>query len=110
LTLRVKSSPARSRLEEEIELDNASFASLWVLTDGRRVVKMRYLIERDDATIELDVYHDALHGLMTAEVEFPDETASERFDAPSWFGREVTGDPRYANQALATEGIPVGDG
>jgi adenylate cyclase len=107
LTLTVKSAPARTRVEEEIEIDEARFASLWKLSEGRRIVKTRYLIEHDDATIELDDYHDALAGLMTAEIEFPTEAASNAFQPPPWLGPEITGDRRYANQTLATQGIPA---
>jgi adenylate cyclase len=107
LTLTVKSVPARTRVEEEIEIDEAGFESLWKLTEGRRIAKTRYLLEHDGATIELDDYHDALVGLMTAEVEFPSEAACEAFQPPSWLGREITGDPRYANQTLATRGLPA---
>ena len=106
-TLTIKSAPARTRVEEEIDIDEARFATLWELTAGRRVVKTRYLVEHDGSTIELDEYHDALSGLVTAEVEFPDEPASDAFDAPPWLGREITGDRRYANQTLATDGPPT---
>jgi CYTH domain-containing protein len=106
-TLTVKSAPARTRVEEELEIDEPRFESLWQLTDGRRVVKTRHLIEHDGATIELDQYHDALSGLVTAEVEFDSEEASDAFDPPPWLGREITGDRRYANQTLATDGLPA---
>src|SRR5215208_5259367 len=56
LTLTVKSAPARTRVEEEIEIDEARFASLWKLSEGRRIVKTRYLIEHDGVTMELDDY------------------------------------------------------
>jgi CYTH domain-containing protein len=105
-TLTVKSAPARTRVEEEIEIDADRFASLWELSAGRRVVKTRYLVEHDGATIEVDDYHDALSGLVTAEVEFASEEASEGFRPPAWLGREITGDTRYANQSLATDGLP----
>jgi adenylate cyclase len=107
-TLTVKSAPARTRVEEEIEIDEARFASLWELTGGRRVVKTRHLVAHDGATIEVDEYHDALAGLVTAEVEFASEPASDAFEPPPWLGREITGDPRYANQTLATDGLPDG--
>jgi adenylate cyclase len=45
-------------------------------------------------------------GLITAEVEFDSVSDSEGFDPPPWFGDEITDDARYANQALAREGIP----
>jgi CYTH domain-containing protein len=77
------------------------------LTDGRRVVKTRYLVPLDDGlTAEVDVYDGPLDGLVTAEVEFASEHDSEAFAAPDWLGREVTGDARYANRALAVHGLP----
>jgi CYTH domain-containing protein len=50
----------------------------------------------------VDEYHGELEGLRTAEVEFADEAASDAFAPPPWLGREITGDRRYANQALAS--------
>jgi adenylate cyclase len=105
-TLTVKSAPARTRVEEEIEIDDDRFASLWQLSAGRRVTKTRHLIDHDDVTIEIDEYHDALSGLVTAEIEFASEEASDAFTPPAWLGREITGDARYANQSLATAGLP----
>jgi adenylate cyclase len=106
-TLTVKSSPARTRVEEELPLEPEVFDALWAITEGRRVSKTRHEIPLDAAaTVELDVYHGDLDGLMTAEVEFADEAASDAFDPPAWLGEEVTGDPGYANQALAVSGRP----
>jgi adenylate cyclase len=106
-TLTVKSGPGHVRTEEELDLDERRFGSLWPLTEGRRVTKTRHEIPLAGDTIaELDVYDGAHDGLMTAEVEFDSEAASERFEPPSWLGREVTGDKRYANQSLALGGRP----
>jgi adenylate cyclase len=105
-TLTVKSEPRRTRVEEEIELDDARFAALWPLTEGRRVVKTRREIPHEGAVIEVDVYHGDLTGLVTAEVEFDSEEAADAFEPPDWLGTEVTGDARYANRTLATEGRP----
>ena len=107
LTLTIKSAPGLVRVEEELALSEAQFESLWALTEGRRVVKTRHLIALEAGlTAEVDVYEDALSGLVTAEVEFGSEEASAAFDAPDWLGREVTGDKRYANRALAVAGAP----
>jgi CYTH domain-containing protein len=104
-TLTVKSAPGLVRVEEELPLSEDQFASLWELTEGRRIVKTRHLVPLDDdLTAEVDVYEGALAGLVTAEVEFPSEEASAAFDPPAWLGREVTGDGRYANRALAVNG------
>ena len=52
------------------------------------------------------MYEGELDGLVTAEVEFPDEATALAFGAPAWLGRDVTGDTRYANRTLAVDGIP----
>jgi CYTH domain-containing protein len=106
-TLTVKSSPALARVEEELPLDPEAFERLWPLTAGRRVVKTRHVRrEPGGALLELDVYGGDLDGLRTLEVEFPDEATANAWTAPPWAGREVTGDPAYANQALAQHGRP----
>lgn len=107
MTLTVKSGPGMVRTEEELAIDERRFKSLWPLTGERRVSKTRHLIPLESGlTAELDVYAGALEGLLTAEIEFPSVEASEAFVAPQWLGREVTGDGRFANQALALGGRP----
>ena len=75
--LTIKSGGGEERLEEEIEIDDERFRSLWPLTEGRRVSKRRYRIPCEPgALIELDVYDGALEGLITAEVEFDSSAAA----------------------------------
>jgi adenylate cyclase len=109
-TLTIKSEPGLTRVEEELEIDPDRFESLWALTEGRRVVKTRHLVPLGELTAEVDVYAGELGGLVTAEVEFPSEEASAAFEPPEWLGREVTGDPRYANRTLAVSGPAPSDG
>jgi adenylate cyclase len=104
--LTVKSGGGEVRVEEEIEIDPRRFAALWPLTDNRRIEKRRYRIPAGPLTIELDVYHGRLSGLQVAEVEFDSPEDAAEFTPPEWIGREVTGDPRYKNQRLATAGLP----
>jgi CYTH domain-containing protein len=105
--LTVKRGRGRTRREEEVELVEAQFEHLWPLTEGRRIEKTRYEVRYDgDLVIELDVYHGALAGLITAEIEFRDERAAEGFAPPAWLGPEVTDDPVYKNQHLAVHGRP----
>jgi adenylate cyclase len=82
-TLTIKSEPGLSRVEEELTIDADRFASLWALTAGRRVVKTRHLVPLGELTVEVDVYAGDLDGLVTAEVEFDSEAASEAFDPRS---------------------------
>jgi len=72
-----------------------------------RLEKTRYAITYESAIIELDLYHGALAGLVTAEVEFQDADQCQRFVAPDWFGREVTKDKRYKNRSLVVKGLPA---
>jgi adenylate cyclase len=104
--LTIKGGAGRTRTEQEIELDVGRFEALWRLTDGRRLVKDRYLIPHGELTLELDVYRGDLDGLRIAEVEFPDDETADAFEAPPWFGEEVTGNQAYLNATLATEGRP----
>jgi adenylate cyclase len=107
-TLTVKRGRGQRREEVEVELPGEAFARLWPLTEGRRVEKTRHLIALGERTVELDVYAGALAGLAVAEVEFDTPEEADAFAAPAWLGREVTDDPRFKNQALATDGAPDG--
>ena len=60
----------------------------------------------DGDTLELDIYHGRLEGLLTAEVEFASVSAASAFVPPDWLGPDVTDDPRYKNKKLATDGLP----
>ena len=106
--LTVKSGAGQVRLEEEIEIDERTFHSLWPLTEGKRIRKRRYLIPAGNGLqLELDVYGEALAGLVIAEVEFDSAEAAAAFTPPAWVGREVTDDPRYKNRRLAVDGLPA---
>lgn len=102
----VKQGAGVRRAEVELSLSEEQFEALWPFTEGKRLEKVRYAIPYDHLTIELDVYLGPLEGLCTAEVEFPSEEASEAFQPPSWFGREITEDPGYKNRTLAMHGLP----
>lgn len=102
----VKSGQGLERKETEIELTRKQFESFWPLTRGRRIEKGRHEIECQDVTIELDIYHGILSGLVTAEVEFESLSASDSFTPPEWFGTEITQDERFKNKNLALGGAP----
>jgi adenylate cyclase len=105
-TLTVKRGSGGIRTEEEIALAPKQFEALWPLTEGRRVHKVRYLAPNATGEIEVDVFEGELAGMIPVEMEFDSEAESDAFDPPEWLGREVTGDDRYANEALAVHGLP----
>src|SRR5215207_6225017 len=88
------------------QLGSEQLEVLWPLTEGRRVEKLRYLVPTESCEVEVDVFEGELAGMITAEMEFDSEAAREVFESPDWLGIEVTGDERYANETLATRGLP----
>jgi CYTH domain-containing protein/CHAD domain-containing protein len=109
MTLTAKRGHGETRAEHEVALYKEQFEALWPLTAGRRLVKTRRLVDlgADGLEAEVDVYEGALAGLSTVEVEFSSQQQSHLFQPPEWFGRELTGDPAYANQSLAAHGLPA---
>lgn len=117
LILGAKNGTGMSRPEEEAVLDADTFNRFWPLTEGREVHKVRFelpyvapgsnldIFTEPEAThtIEVDLFAGKLGelGLILAEVEFRDTEDADSFEPPEWFGREVTDDPNYKNQALA---------
>ena len=105
-TLTVKGGTGRERVEVEHAMAEDEFEALWGLSEGRRVAKRRSVIPYDDLRIEVDLFEDALAGLVIAEVEFPSSAAADAFEPPEWFGEEVTGRAEWGNPSLATRGRP----
>lgn len=100
----VKSEGGLVRDEIEVELSKEQFEALWPATFGRRLEKTRYSMPWAGKTVEIDVYHGALDGLIVAEVEFSSVGDSAQFTPPSWLGNEVTEDEAYKNVNLALHG------
>ncbi len=99
------------REEIEIDLSEAEFERLWPQTEGRRVKKVRtscFLRTSQDEMLDtcVDDFRGDLTGLALAEVEFESEEEASAFIPPPFFGREVTDDPRYRNEALAGASEP----
>jgi adenylate cyclase len=102
----VKSEGGLVRDETEVELSTQQFADLWPTTAGRRLEKTRYSIRWAGKTVEVDVYHGSLSGLVVAEVEFTSAGESAQFAPPPWFSNEVTDNAAYKNVNLALHGKP----
>ena len=100
--LTIKSGEGMTRREYETRLSKEQFDTLWPATEGRRVEKTRYTGSLPGGlSYELDVFDGHLRPLACVEVEFADEASAHNFDAPDWFGQDVTEDKRYKNKALA---------
>ena len=95
------------RDEAEVEIDKAQFQTLWPLTDGARVCKVRYRYPLSNGLeAELDVFEQMHAPLKLVEVEFADSTQARTFKPLAFFGPDVTTDSRFLNATLAREGLP----
>ncbi len=74
------------------------------LCAGRRIAKTRHDVPHDGLLWEVDVFEGPLAGLVIAEVELP--CPDHSVGLPSWVGREITDDARYANAVLASAEAP----
>jgi len=89
--------------EVELELTREGYEHLLEKADGYRITKDRSVIPLAGGLVaELDIFHGRLEGLVFVEVEFPSVAASETFQAPEWFDRDVSGDRHYVNSYLST--------
>ncbi len=105
--LNIKSKGYVSRQELEMEITEEEFDNLVKLTDKAPVSKTRYFIPIGNGlTAELDIYDDALSGLITVEVEFESLEDADSFNPPEWFGEDVSEDNRYKNASLYIKGLP----
>lgn len=100
--LTLKSSGTLQRHELEMPLSKNEYESLYKKVTGHIIKKTRYLIPLDDGkTAELDIFEGDLAPLKYVEVEFNTTDDANNFLPPKWFGKEVTEDYSYTNQALA---------
>lgn len=100
--LTYKGSGLLAREEHNLPLTKEAYEHLKGKIDGRLIAKTRYFIPlKDGLTIELDHFASPIEGLYLAEIEFPSVEAAESYEAPDWFGEDVTYDPAYHNSAMS---------
>lgn len=89
-----------SRYEWEKEIDVEEAKELLQLAEGAVIDKVRYYVDYEGHTIEVDEFFGENEGLVMAEIELQSE--DERVVLPKWLGREVTGEKRFYNSHLRT--------
>lgn len=91
--------------ELELEISKEEYIKLQEKVEGNIIKKTRYYIPlMHDLVGEFDVYHEDLAGLFTIEVEFSSIEEANSFQAPDWFGMDVTYEKKYKNACLAEFG------
>ena len=97
----VKVGTGVERLELEEETDPETFEHLWLLTEGRRLRKRRYVIPDGSRYWEIDEFLD--RDLVLAEQELP--SVQSDVTIPEWLRpvlvRDVTLERKYTNRSLA---------
>ncbi|UQB43336.1 CYTH domain-containing protein [Thiomicrospira microaerophila] len=89
---------SRDEYEYPIPVDEAQ-NMLKKLAVGPIIEKVRYLVELEDVTWEIDEFFGDNEGLVIAEVEL--ETEDQTLTLEDWVGREVTDDVKYYNISLS---------
>ena len=99
--LNIKSATIGVQRDEfEYPIPLADAEHLLAALAGRRVEKIRHRVAAGPHMFEIDEFLGENTGLVVAEIELAH--AKERFDRPTWLGREVTDLARYYNLNLAT--------
>jgi CYTH domain-containing protein len=106
--LTVKEGAGPMRRETEVDISPRQFHALWPSTEGRRLEKVRSLVDHGSCRMEVDRYLGDLEPLLVAEVGFSSVEESERFEKPDYLGQEITEVEAYKNISLAMHGIPEG--
>jgi len=88
---------SRKEFEYPIPVDDA--AELLDDLAGPTVEKIRYRIDFEGHTWEVDEFSGDNEGLIIAEIELSDE--AEAFKKPDWIADEVSSDERYYNSNLS---------
>ena len=85
----VREGDASHQIETTIPLTAEEFADLEKL-EGKRVHKTRYYYNESSIDYEVDVFQDALQGLVLVDIEFKILAEKAAFVAPNWLLVEVT--------------------
>lgn len=100
--LTYKSKGMIVREEYNLPLTKEAYGHLLAKADGNIITKTRYEIpEKDNLTIELDVFEGKFDGLLLAEIEFASEEEALCYIPPEWFGEDVSNSTKYHNSTLS---------
>lgn len=91
--------------EIEMPLTEEAYLHLKEKIDGSLVEKIRYELPLPQGQkAELDVFKGQMEGLVFVEVEFESEADAMAFQAPDWFGDDVSRDHHFSNAYLSEVG------
>ncbi|MDE6548117.1 MAG: CYTH domain-containing protein [Muribaculaceae bacterium] len=97
ITVKGKNDGA-TRMEFEYEVGVGDALEMLRMCVPPVLEKTRYLVPFEGHVWEVDEFHGALEGLVTAEIELSSE--EESYARPPFLGEDVTGNPAYYNSNL----------
>lgn len=108
-TLTIKTGRGLVREEIETTITEDMYHALAAAAPAY-VLKERAHTDAVEGTLSwsIDSYTYPRPGLHVVEIEFVTEEYAHAFEAPDWFGEEITGVDEYRNESLAIEGLGLG--
>ena len=107
MTIKGNTDDATVRKELEFKISQEAYSRLMARDDIQKIQKDRYIVNEGNNKYEIDIFEGNLKGLACLEVEFPSKEEADKFVAPDWVVKEVTGDERYRNNSLARNNLPL---
>ena len=99
--------------EDEWPVDELAFLQMKLAAEEKNLRKWRWPITFDEPQIMVDEFthiRNSRTDLVITEVEFTGADAEERalaFTPSTWMGLEITGEHRWSNFSLCTQGVPA---
>jgi len=76
--------------EIESNITEEEYSKLLEKKISNSIDKTRIVVPiKENLEAEIDIYYGYLEGLLTLEVEFPNEEEANKFVKPDWFGEEL---------------------
>jgi len=85
-----KDGDSSKLIEQTINLSKEEFDALEKEISGRRIHKKRYLFDYNGRIAEIDVFQDALEGLVVIDFEFEKEEEKDAFKMPDFCLVDIT--------------------
>ncbi len=86
----IKEGDASQQQEQTIILTEQEFIALNKQVEGKRLRKIRYQLQYKNNTAEVDVFQDALAGLVLVDFEFKSNRDKNNFQMPGFCLADVT--------------------
>lgn len=89
------------KYEIESDISQKEYEELIQRKISNTIKKTRIIVPiEQNLKVEIDIYYEYLDGLLTAEIEFPNEEMAKSYKKPDWLGEEL-GYKELSNRKLS---------